>query len=343
VALRSETHLAMLDRDRPELSVVIPVYRSADCLPELAERIARACQSMSKTYELILVDDASPDDTARVIEQLGAKDPAIVGLFLRKNFGQDNAIMAGLNTARGDAVVIMDDDLQHDPADMPALVAKLAEGHDVVYAKYAKTHQAYWKNVGSWFNGRVAEIVLDKPPDIYLSPYKIITLDVATEIIRYRGPYPYVDGLLFRTTSRMAQINVQHHPRFKGKGSYTLWRSISVWLRLCTNFSVVPLRIATFTGCLSAGLGLALALAFLIYRLCNPTVGHAAEGWASIILSVLVLGGIQLLTIGMLGEYVGQMHLNINSRPQYVVRSRFPARPARLSEPAPTSVASNTR
>jgi polyisoprenyl-phosphate glycosyltransferase len=304
--------------------VVVPVYRSAECLLELATRVDQACRRLGISHELILVDDCSPDRSWQVIEQLNRAELSVVGVQLRKNVGQDNAIMAGFNTAQGSAMVVMDDDLQHDPDDIGPLLRELREGYDVVYAKYRHTHQKTWKNLGSWFNGKVAEIVLGKPPHIYLSPYKVIAAEVVAEIIRYRGPYPYVDGLIFRTTSNIGQVTVEHHPRFSGQGTYTLWKSIAVWARLCTNFSVVPLRIATVTGGLSAGVGLSAGLGFLIYRLFEPTFAVSQEGWMSVIMSILVLGGIQLLTIGMLGEYVGQMHLNINSRPQYVMRTRLP-------------------
>jgi polyisoprenyl-phosphate glycosyltransferase len=300
--------------------VVVPAYRSGDCLDELAERIRSVCQEAGEPYELILVNDCSPDDTWAVIERLSRDDPAVVGINLRKNFGQDNAIMAGLNVARGAAVIIMDDDLQHDPGDIPALLAKLREGYDVVYAKYQRDHQKLWKNVGSWFNGKVAEVVLEKPKDVYLSPYKAIAASVIAEVVRYRGPYPYVDGLLFRTTSRMTQVAVSHHPRYRGRSTYTFWKSVAVWARLSTNFSVVPLRLAIVLGVVIAGLGLALATGFFVLRLLRPEIADSAVGWASIVISVLVLGGLQLLTLGVMGEYVGRMHLNLNNRPQYVVR-----------------------
>jgi undecaprenyl-phosphate 4-deoxy-4-formamido-L-arabinose transferase len=304
----------------PSLSVVVPAYRSRECLDELAERVRDVCRAAGESYELILVNDCSPDDTWAVIERLTRQDSAVVGINLRKNFGQDNAIMAGLNVARGAAVIIMDDDLQHDPSDIPALLAKLREGYDVVYAKYRKDHQKLWKNVGSWFNGKVAEVVLDKPKDVYLSPYKAIAGSVVSEVVRYRGPYPYVDGLLFRTTSRMSEVLVSHHPRYQGRSTYTFWKSVAVWGRLSTNFSVVPLRIASVLGAAIAGVGFAVATGFFMLRLLRPEIAESAVGWASIAISVLVLGGLQLVTLGVMGEYVGRMHLNLNNRPQYVVR-----------------------
>lgn len=305
----------------PALSIVVPAYRSEDCLDELASRIRRVMATTNESYELILVNDGSPDRTGQVIERLGAVDPAVVAIQLRKNFGQDNAIMAGLNVASGDVIVIMDDDLQHDPEDIPRLVAKLHEGYDVVYASYEKRHQSTWKNVGSWFNGKVAEVVLDKPRDVYLSPFKAIDRCVVADVVQYRGPYPYVDGLLFRTTANMTQIEVQQNARFAGRSTYTFWKSVAVWAKLSTNFSVVPLRLAIVSGAVIAGLGLATALGFVILRLRHPEIAEQAVGWASIVVSVLVLGGLQLLTLGVMGEYIGRMHLNLNNRPQYVLRA----------------------
>jgi len=313
----------MPETPRPTLSIVVPVYGSQDCLLELAARVADTCTEHALEYELVLVYDCSPDRSWQVIEQIVAEDPAVVGIRLRKNFGQDNAIMAGMNAARGRAIVVMDDDLQHDPADIPALYAKLSEGYDLVYAKYRRTHQKSWKNLGSWFNGKVAEVVLHKPPEVDLSPYKIIDAGVVQTVIQYRGPYPYIDGLLFRTTANMTQITVQHHPRFQGRSNYTFWKSVAVWARLATNFSVLPLRIASVLGGLVAGIGFCLALGFLVARLRNPDIGASAIGWASLIVSVLVLGGFQLMTLGVLGEYVGRTHLNVNQGPQFVVRDRI--------------------
>jgi undecaprenyl-phosphate 4-deoxy-4-formamido-L-arabinose transferase len=290
---------------------------------ELAARVASVCREHALRYELVLVYDCSPDRSWEAIQEVVARDPAAVGIRLRKNFGQDNAIMAGMNAARGEAIVIMDDDLQHDPADMPALLDKLREGYDLVYAKYQRTHQKGWKNLGSWFNGKVAEVELHKPPEVDLSPYKLVAADVVSTLIQYRGPYPYVDGLLFRTTANIAQITVQHHPRLRGRSNYTFWKSVAVWARLATNFSVVQLRIATFAGLFFAGVGLLLALALLIYRLREPDIAVTAIGWASLIVSILVLGGFQLMTLGVLGEYVGRTHLNVNQGPQYVVRDRI--------------------
>ena len=231
-----------------ELSIIVPVYRSEECLPELARRVQAAVSGHFRDYELILVNDASPDASWQVISSLADTYPFVVGVNLRKNVGQDNAIMAGMHHATGEAVVVMDDDLQHDPADIPALCRALRGGADVAYAAFDQKRQALWKNLGSWFNDRVAVVVLGKPKDVYLSPYKALRREIVDEIVKYDGPFTYVDGIIFNITSNITQVPATHHSRFAGRSNYNLFRSIRVWLKLATGFSVIPLRIATIIG-----------------------------------------------------------------------------------------------
>jgi undecaprenyl-phosphate 4-deoxy-4-formamido-L-arabinose transferase len=309
-------------RCAPELSIVVPAYRSADCLGPLVARTARVLGSMPWTYELILVNDGSPDQTWAVIETLCRTHPEVIGVDLRRNFGQDNAILTGLRIARGQAIAIMDDDLQHDPADLPALLERLDDAADVVYADFGLKHQAAWKNLGSWFNGKVAEWVLDKPPGVYLSPYKVLRREVAEAICGYDGPDPYVDGLLFQVTSRFAQVPVEHHRRYAGRGHYNLWRSIAVWARLATGFSVRPLRLVTGFGLVLGFLGCLLAVAVVAYRLCYPAeFVTAVAGWASLMVALLLIGAIQMVFLGILGEYAGRLHTAAaGKRPQATIR-----------------------
>ena len=302
-----------------QVSVVIPVYNSQDCLDELARRLADVLDGSGRTYEIVLVDDCSPDNSWQKIVELCQTYDQLKAINLRRNFGQDSAIMAGLNEARGGYVVIMDDDLQHDPEDIPALLAELDKGYDVCYARFSTKKHNWFKNFGSWVNDKAANVVLKKPKGVYLSPYKALKKEVADEIIRYDGPYPYVDGLLFRVTRNITQVLVEHHRRYSGKGNYNLAKSIRVWLRLATNFSVTPLRMATILGFASSGIGFLLALVFVIQRL---VVGKAPAGWASLIVTVLFLGGIQLVAIGIIGEYVGRLFLHHSRQPQFVVREK---------------------
>lgn len=297
------------------ISVVIPVYNSEECLDELARRLTNVLDGSGKSYEIILINDCSRDRSWQKIAELCEIYDKLKGINLRKNFGQDSAIMAGLNYSSGESVVIMDDDLQHDPADIPSLLGGLEKGYDVCYARFNSKKQSWFKNFGSWFNDKVGNVILKKPKGIYLSPYKAIKREVVDEIVKYDGPYPYVDGLLFRVTRNIAQVTVEHHQRYAGEGNYNLRKSIRVWLRLATNFSVTPLRIATFSGFMSSGIGFILALYFIYRKL----TGSPPAGWASLVVVVLFLGGIQLVTTGIIGEYIGRLFLHHSKEPQFVV------------------------
>ncbi len=311
------------DSDPPDLSIVIPVYRSEPCLQALADAIDAALEPLEKRYEVVFVNDGSPDDSWRVIESICCTRPSYVGIDLRRNFGQDNAIMTGLRVSRGDVVAIMDDDLQHDPRDLPALIDALErEKADVVYAQFTTKHQKWWKNLGSWFNGVVAEWVIDKPKGIYLSPYKVIRREVAQLICRYDGPDPYVDGLLFQVTAHVAQEPVTHHPRRAGRGNYTLGRSLRVWARLATAFSVKPLRIVIWAGLLFGVLGGALAVYVVLYRLLYPQFfEQSVAGWASLMVTELLTSSVRMLFLGVLGEYAGRTYLAVSNKPQATVRT----------------------
>ena len=300
-----------------QVSVVIPVYNSEDCLNELTVRLAGVLDSLGKAYEIVMVNDCSLDNSWRKITELCEMYDKLRGINLRKNFGQDSAIMAGLNHSSGESVVIMDDDLQHDPVDIPSLLAELVRGYDVCYACFTTKKQSWFKNFGSWFNDKVANLILKKPKEIYLSPYKAIKREVVDEVIKYDGPYPYVDGLLFRVTCNVTQVIAQHHERYAGKVNYNLRKSLRVWLKLATNFSVLPLRIATFLGFLSSGLGFILVIVFIIQILLGAS---PPQGWASLFISVLFLGGIQLISLGIVGEYVGRLFLHYSEEPQFVIK-----------------------
>lgn len=300
----------------PEISVVVPVYNSVNCLDELVRRLTAEMDRMGRRHEIILVNDGSQDGSWEKICTLTQQYGALRGVGLRRNFGQDNAIMAGLAKARGDIVVVMDDDLQHDPADVEKLINTVEAGNDVCYANFRSKNQKWWKNAGSWFNDKVANLVIGKPSHVYLSPFKAISRAVVREVVEYEGPFPYIDGLLFRVTRSITQVDVQHGERFAGKGNYSLRRSIGLWLKVATGFSLLPLRLATVLGFTFSILGLFLAVYYVIRKI---TVPEVPIGWASTITTVLVLGGVQLACLGFIGEYLGRVFLHLNKQPQYIV------------------------
>jgi undecaprenyl-phosphate 4-deoxy-4-formamido-L-arabinose transferase len=300
-----------------ELSVVIPVYRSEEIVPHLCKALKGALAAYR--FEIVLVNDRSPDGSWRAIRQEALADPRVIGVNLRVNVGQDRAIMAGLTHAHGRFVVIMDDDLQHDPSDIPALYAEILRGYDVCYARFAKKKQSLVKNFGSWLAGRVAESVLRKPREIYLSPFKIIRREVVMEVLKYRGPFPYVDGLLFQITNSITQVTVEHRTRLHGRPGYNIWKSSEVFLNLLTNFSIRPLRIMTLGGVASSAFSFLLAVYFLGVYL---TRGIEVYGWTALMLVTLFFGGTILISLGVLGEYLARVLMNVNQIPQFVVAER---------------------
>ena len=300
-----------------KISVIIPVYNSDECVAELSDRIQQSLKGLS--YEQIMINDSSRDKSWSEIRRVSETNKNVTGINLRKNFGQDNAIMAGLNNASGEYVVIMDDDLQHDPSDILKLYEEIRRGYDLCYANFKKKNQALWKNFGSWLNGKLAELLINKPADIYLSPYKIISIDVVKEIIKYKGPYPYVDGLLFQVTDSITQIEIEHHKRFKGKTNYNLLKSIKVFMKLAVNFSEKPLRMASMAGIFFSIIGFSLGIYYIIEHFVKP---EAVAGWTTLVVLVLFIGGLILLSLGVIGEYLGKAYLNINHLPQFIVREK---------------------
>lgn len=298
-----------------DISIVIPVYNSEHCVIELNRQINSALKGLR--YEIILVNDQSTDGSWEKIREVAQKDKKVIALNLRKNSGQDNAIIAGLSFTSGRYVAIMDDDLQHSPYDIPALYREIEKGYDVCYAKFPRKKQSWWKNAGSWLNGKIAEIVIVKPRHIYLSPFKIIRRDVVEEILRYRGTFPYVDGLIFQVSGNVAQIPVEHHERYVGKSNYSFVKSLVVFMKLVTGFSVKPLRIASLVGIATSLAGFLLGLYYIIDFFID---GKVREGWTTIVVLILFIGGLVLMSLGMIGEYVGRIYLILGGKPQYSIK-----------------------
>ena len=301
-----------------KLSIVVPVYCSAPILPKLVEQIQTEMskEGMSDAYELLLVNDASPDESWSTICTLAATHSFIKGISLRRNFGQHNATMAGLNHVSGQFVVIMDDDLQHPPRAIGDLMRALSKGFDVCYTNYLNRQHPAWKRLGSRFNDWVAARLLDKPKGLYLSSFKGLRLEIAREVIRYDGPYAYIDGLILDVTRSITTIDIEHQQRHEGEGNYNLRRSVSLWMKMATSFSVLPLRIATYGGFALAALSLVTMVFIVVQKMMHP---EYPQGWTSLIATILFIGGMQTLCIGMIGEYLGRAYLKLNKKPQFVV------------------------
>jgi undecaprenyl-phosphate 4-deoxy-4-formamido-L-arabinose transferase len=299
------------------LSIVVPVYNGAATVGELVHALEGL--TVEGGLEIILVYDASPDDSFAVCKRLAetAKVPVTV-IEHSRNYGEHNAVMTGYRHLRGRYVITMDDDLQNPPDEVVRLYdACRTGGHDVVYTYYAKKQHEGWRNLGSKFNSWLAGILMDKPKGLYLSSFRCVARFVADAVTRYEGPFPYVDGLILQVTQRIGTLEVKHLPRAEGRSNYTLRRLIRLWSAMALGFSVLPLRVSALLGLVSAGFGL-LAL---LWVLIEAIVGNTPSGWASIMAIVLLLGGVQLVMLGVVGEYVGRLFLTSNRAPQATVKS----------------------
>ena len=301
------------------VSILIPVYKNDGGLDELVKRIGTSMtnSAYASNFELILVDDCSPDNSWEVIQRLAKEHAFVQGATLSRNFGQHNAIMAGLNLVSGQYVVLMDDDLQHPPEAIPNMVQELVAGADVCYTRYANRQHAAWKIAGSRFNDLMASWLLSKPKGLYLSSFKALKRGMVDQIRSHEGPFAYLDGLILDITRRIATVEIQHGTRAYGEGNYSFKKSISLWLRMVTGTSIVPLRMVTLMGALIALLGFFGAVFIVISNFLYP---NESKGWASIIVTILLVSGFQTLFIGVLGEYLGRIHLRLNNKPQYLFR-----------------------
>jgi glycosyltransferase involved in cell wall biosynthesis len=305
------------------LSIVIPVYNGAHSIGELVAVLEDL--SIAGGHEIILVDDGSSDDSLAVCRGLveRAKVP-ITLLRLARNYGEHNAVMAGLRRARGAWVVTMDDDLQNPPEEVERLLAYAQQsGKEVIYTYYDEKHHATWRNLASRFANRVADFVLDKPKGLYLSSFRCISAFVAREITRYDGPFPYIDGLILQVTQDIGTLLVRHLPRAIGRSNYTLRRLMRLWTSMFVNFSVMPLRLSTMTGFALSFFGAIGVLAAIVEGL----FWSPPPGWASLMAAVLLLSGVQLMLLGIIGEYLGRLYLTANRRPQTVIREVWHSAP----------------
>ena len=301
-----------------KISICIPVYNGADSIERLLAAIDSAFSAADK--EVVLVNDGSHDNSAEVCRKLTARYAYVRFVDLRKNSGEHNAVMCALNYCTGDCAAIIDDDLQNPPEEIFKLIEEMEKGYDVVFAKYHKKKHSLFRNIGSKFNDLFATWLLEKPKNLYLCSFKLISRAVIDEIIRYKGPFPYVDGLILRVTDSFSSVYVNHNARESGHSNYTLKRLVRLYLNMFINFSIKPMRLITMVGFSIMGLALVLAAAFIIEKLMHPEI---SAGWTSLSVLVLFFGGLQSFFLGLIGEYIGKNYLDQNGTPQWTVKGVY--------------------
>jgi undecaprenyl-phosphate 4-deoxy-4-formamido-L-arabinose transferase len=302
------------------LSIVIPVYNGEATISFLVKQLIDTLNS--ELLEIILINDCSIDNSEITCIELYKKYPQIVRFFsLAKNVGEHNAVMAGLNQVRGEYVVIMDDDLQNPIEEVKKLLDFiLTNDVDVVYTYYDKKEHHFLRNLGSLFNDKVANLMLGKPKDLYLSSFKVINRFMVDELIKYNLPFPYIDGLILRSTSKIGKINVIHSKRTEGTSGYTFAKLISLWSNMFINFSILPLRLSIVLGFLSAFIGFLFSIYTFIEKSNNPNL---PIGYSITIILISIFSGILLLSIGIMGEYLGRMFLSQTNKPQFTIRKKY--------------------
>lgn len=304
----------------PKVSIVIPTYKGEKSIAKLVEQlILQLCEI---SLEIIIVNDSSPDESHSVCMNIQKNYPFVVRYIrLGKNVGEHSAVMAGLNYAAGDYVAIIDDDFQNPPIEVLRLVEYTLDNHfDVVYTAYTEKKHSWFRNFGSWVNDVSASMLLGKPRSLYLSSFKCLSRYVLAEIIKYKGPFPYVDGLILKCTDNIGVLTVEHSDRAEGESGYTFKKLMQLWLNMAINFSFLPLRISFILGILFATLGVGYSFYTIMHKIFDPSL---PTGWASLIITICIFSGVQLILLGVIGEYLGKVLMGVNQLPQYSVKGDY--------------------
>lgn len=302
-----------------KISFVIPCYHSEHTIGGVVDEIVSTVTAHGGyDYEIILINDNSPDNVMDTITELSKANPRVKGLELSRNFGQHSAIMAGFTYLTGDVIVCLDDDGQTPANEMFKLIDKLDE-FDLVFAEYKNKQHSGFRNFGSKVNDLMARWLLSKPKDLKIMSYFACKRYVVDEVLRYENPYPYMSGLLLRATRKVCNVEVNHRERVEGSSGYNMKKLLLLWINGFTSFSVKPLRFATFIGFLTAAVGFVFGIYVIIHKFVVP---DSLMGWSSTMAAMLFIGGMIMLMLGMVGEYVGRIYISINRSPQFVIRRK---------------------
>jgi len=302
-----------------KISYCIPCYRSANTIETVInEIIAETAKLGDYDYEIVLADDNSPDNVFEVICKCAERDKNIKAVQFARNFGQQAGLIATARYATGDIVVFLDDDGQCPMNRITELIAPLENGYDISMAKYGGKTQSWFKNLGSKINDATEVVMTNKPKGLYASNFLAVKKFVVDEMCNYSGPYPYFTGLLLRISNKAVNVDMEDRNRLEGGTTYTFRKLVSTWINGFTNFSIKPLRFATVIGSLLSFGGLVEVIVLIFQKLIRDDI---TDGWTSIMCAILIIGGLVLVVLGIIGEYIGRIYMTINETPQYSIRN----------------------
>lgn len=308
-----------MEKKKKMISFVIPCYGSEATIESVVKEIINKVNEKSTyDYEIIAVNDCSPDNVWNVIKKMSLDNKKIKGVNFAKNMNRPGAVMAGLSIVDGDYIVIMDDDGQCPMENLWELIKPLEDGHDVSMAKYSEYKQNTFKSIGTFINRKMTEIIIGKPKDLSFTNFTAMQRFIVDEIIKYKNPYPYLTGLLLRTTQDLVNVPMEERERLNGNTTFTFKKMLNLWINGFTAFSVKPLRISTFLGFITAFVGFLYGLFIIIYKIFVHS--NVLPGYSSLMAVLLFIGGIIMMMLGLVGEYIGRIYISINNSPQYVIK-----------------------
>jgi len=300
------------------ISFVIPCYKSAKTIGPVIDEIDNVVlQNKNYDYEIVCVNDHSPDNVWEILTQIAEKNKKVKCINLAKNMSRPGAVMAGLHNVSGDYITIIDDDGQCPMDHLWEIIEPLEGGHDVAMAKYTKYKQSLFKSFGTKVNKKMSESIIGTPKGVEFTNFIVIQRYIKDEIIKYKNPYIYYAGLIIRTTSDIVTIPMEERSRLEGETTFTLKKMISMWLDGFTAFSIKPLRISTVCGFVCSLIGFIYAIIIVIQKISGNS---SVLGYSSLMAAILFIGGMLMLMLGMIGEYLGRIYISINDSPQYVIK-----------------------
>ena len=311
----------MENNNNLKLSFIIPCYGSEKTVGLVIDEIDKVVSQNSKyDYEVIAVNDHSPDNVWKVLKDIAKNNSKVKLINLAKNMNRPGALMAGMSETTGDYIILMDDDGQCPMESLWKLIEPLENGHDVSIAKYPTYKQSKFKSFGTIVNRKMTEIVMEKPKDLSFTNFSALKRYIVDEITKYKNPYPYLTGLLLRTTSDIVNVEMEERERITGSTNFTFKKMLNLWINGFTAFSIKPLRISTVAGIIIAALGFIYGIYIIIHKLIVHTT--VLQGYSSLMAVMLFIGGIIMMMLGMIGEYIGRIYISINNSPQYVIKEK---------------------